>query len=161
MRWSDPKQAGVDFTLFQCMDALVGMAGGVIAGYAAQHFGYGIFFAAGKDDSLETAYLNKNFLRNCLRIADYDFLLPGGEGVYDFDVVPDSDGVLWISPNLRLPGADSPPPEQVLDRVEEIGFAHETVTADRQEGEATPFYVHELLLPEPLPLSTLCRILVE
>ena len=46
MRWSDPKQAGVDFTLFQCMDALVGMAGGVIAGYAAQHFGYGIFFAA-------------------------------------------------------------------------------------------------------------------
>ena len=46
MRWSDPKQAGVDFTLFQCMDALVGMAGGVVAGYAAQHFGYGIFFAA-------------------------------------------------------------------------------------------------------------------
>ena len=120
-----------------------------------------IFFAAGKDDSLETAYLNKNFLQNCLRIADYDFLLPGGEGVYDFDVVPDSDGVLWISPNLRLPGADSPPPEQVLDRVEEIGFAHETVAADRQEGEATPFYVHELFLPEPLPLSAPCRILVE
>lgn len=46
MRWSDPRQAGVDFTLFQCMDALVGMAGGVIAGYAAQYFGYGIFFAA-------------------------------------------------------------------------------------------------------------------
>lgn len=46
MRWSDPKQAGVDFTLFQCMDALVGMAGGVVAGYAAQHLGYGVFFAA-------------------------------------------------------------------------------------------------------------------
>ncbi|TKT82895.1 MFS transporter [Aquamicrobium sp. LC103] len=46
MRWSDPKQAGVDFTLFQCMDALVSMAGGVAAGYVAEHFGYGVFFAA-------------------------------------------------------------------------------------------------------------------
>jgi MFS transporter (putative signal transducer) len=45
MRWSDPRQAGVDFTLFQCMDALVSMAGGVVAGYAAEHFGYGAFFA--------------------------------------------------------------------------------------------------------------------
>jgi MFS transporter (putative signal transducer) len=45
MRWSDPRQAGVDFTLFQCMDALVSMAGGIIAGYVAEHFGYGIFFA--------------------------------------------------------------------------------------------------------------------
>jgi MFS transporter (putative signal transducer) len=45
MRWSDPRQAGVDFTLFQCMDALMSMAGGMLAGYAAEHFGYGIFFA--------------------------------------------------------------------------------------------------------------------
>lgn len=45
MHWSDPKQAGVDFTLFQCMDALVSMAGGVASGYLAQHFGYGAFFA--------------------------------------------------------------------------------------------------------------------
>ncbi|WP_353646963.1 MFS transporter [Mesorhizobium sp. WSM2240] len=45
MRWSDPRQAGVDFTLFQCMDALVSMAGGILAGYAAEHFGYGVFFA--------------------------------------------------------------------------------------------------------------------
>jgi MFS transporter (putative signal transducer) len=44
MRWSDPRQAGVDFTLFQCMDALVSMAGGILAGYAAEHFGYGVFF---------------------------------------------------------------------------------------------------------------------
>ena len=29
MRWSDARQAGIDFTLFQCMDALVSMAGGV------------------------------------------------------------------------------------------------------------------------------------
>ncbi|MER9848588.1 MFS transporter [Mesorhizobium sp. M0106] len=45
MRWSDPRQAGVDFTLFQCMDALMSMAGGIAAGYAAQYFGYGAFFA--------------------------------------------------------------------------------------------------------------------
>ncbi|MBB5704356.1 MFS transporter (putative signal transducer) [Ochrobactrum daejeonense] len=45
MRWSDPRQAGVDFTLFQCMDAAVSMAGGVAAGYAAEYFGYGPFFA--------------------------------------------------------------------------------------------------------------------
>ncbi|AZO02776.1 MULTISPECIES: MFS transporter [unclassified Mesorhizobium] len=45
MRWSDPRQAGVDFTLFQCMDALVSMAGGILAGYAAQHLGYGALFA--------------------------------------------------------------------------------------------------------------------
>jgi MFS transporter (putative signal transducer) len=44
MRWSDPRQAGVDFTLFQCMDALVSMAGGILAGYAAQHLGYGALF---------------------------------------------------------------------------------------------------------------------
>jgi MFS transporter (putative signal transducer) len=45
MRWSDPRQAGVDFTLFQCMDALVSIAGGMIAGQVAHLFGYGPFFA--------------------------------------------------------------------------------------------------------------------
>lgn len=45
MRWSDPRQAGVDFTLFQCMDALISMAGGALAGLAAQALGYGWFFA--------------------------------------------------------------------------------------------------------------------
>ena len=44
MRWSDPRQGGVDFTLFQSMDALVSMAAGVGAGYAAQHLGYGWLF---------------------------------------------------------------------------------------------------------------------
>jgi len=44
MRWSDPKQAGVDFTLFQCMDALISMIGGIIAGYVAQYLGYSVFF---------------------------------------------------------------------------------------------------------------------
>jgi MFS transporter (putative signal transducer) len=45
MRLSDPRQGGIDFTLFQSMDALVSMAGGIIAGYAAQHLGYAPFFA--------------------------------------------------------------------------------------------------------------------
>ncbi|WJR66172.1 MFS transporter [Neorhizobium sp. CSC1952] len=44
MRWSNPKQAGVDFTLFQCMDALVSIIGGMLAGQIANAFGYGIFF---------------------------------------------------------------------------------------------------------------------
>ncbi|MGK6312237.1 MFS transporter [Neorhizobium sp. DT-125] len=44
MRWSDPKQAGVDFTLFQCVDALVSIIGGMLAGQIANAFGYGIFF---------------------------------------------------------------------------------------------------------------------
>ncbi|CCF19731.1 Major facilitator superfamily MFS_1 [Pseudorhizobium banfieldiae] len=44
MRWSDPRQAGVDFTLFQSMDALVSLAGGVVAGYLAEAFGYGPLF---------------------------------------------------------------------------------------------------------------------
>ncbi|MGV0761238.1 MFS transporter [Tistrella mobilis] len=45
MRWSDPRQAGVDFTLFQCMDASVSMLAGLTAGVVAQHLGYGVFFA--------------------------------------------------------------------------------------------------------------------
>lgn len=45
MRWSDPRQGGVDFTLFQCADAAVSMVSGVAAGFIAEHFGYGIFFA--------------------------------------------------------------------------------------------------------------------
>jgi MFS transporter (putative signal transducer) len=45
MGWSDAKQAGVDFTLFQCMDALVSIVSGMAAGYAAEFLGFGIFFA--------------------------------------------------------------------------------------------------------------------
>ncbi|HZH09370.1 MAG TPA: MFS transporter [Microvirga sp.] len=44
MSLSDPRQAGIDFTLLQCIDALVSMTGGIGAGWIAQHFGYGIFF---------------------------------------------------------------------------------------------------------------------
>lgn len=41
---SDPRQAGIDFTLLQCMDALVSMAGGMGSGWVAQHWGYGPYF---------------------------------------------------------------------------------------------------------------------
>ena len=44
MALSDPRQAGIDFTLLQCMDAFVSMVGGVGAGWITQHFGYGAFF---------------------------------------------------------------------------------------------------------------------
>ena len=45
MALSDPRQAGIDFTLLQCMDALVSMAGGIGAGWVSQHFGYATCFA--------------------------------------------------------------------------------------------------------------------
>jgi MFS transporter (putative signal transducer) len=44
MELSDPRQAGIDFTLLQCADALVSMIGGVGSGWIAQHFGYGACF---------------------------------------------------------------------------------------------------------------------
>ena len=44
MALSDPRQAGIDFTLLQCMDALVSMAGGIGAGWVSEHFGYGVYF---------------------------------------------------------------------------------------------------------------------
>lgn len=50
MRWSDPGQGGVDFTLFQCLDGGLSMALGLIAEMVAQHASYGIFF--GLSDTL-------------------------------------------------------------------------------------------------------------
>jgi MFS transporter, putative signal transducer len=45
MALSDPRQAGIDFTLLQCTDALVSMIGGIGAGEVSQHYGYGACFA--------------------------------------------------------------------------------------------------------------------
>ena len=45
MGWSSLKQAGVDFTLFQCADAAVAAVSGVAAGLIAQHLGYAACFA--------------------------------------------------------------------------------------------------------------------
>jgi len=45
MGLSSPKQAGVDFTLFQCADALIALVGGVLGGWLAGTWGYGTCFA--------------------------------------------------------------------------------------------------------------------
>ncbi len=44
MDWSDPKQAGVDFTVFQCMDGIVSIIGGIGAGWIAERMGYVTIF---------------------------------------------------------------------------------------------------------------------
>jgi len=54
MRWSDPRQAGIDFTLFQCMDAAVSMFAGLAAGVLAERFGYAPFFAGAAVVALAT-----------------------------------------------------------------------------------------------------------
>lgn len=55
MALSDPRQAGVDFTLLQCMDGLVSMAGGIGAGWVAQRLGYGACFALAAGAALAAA----------------------------------------------------------------------------------------------------------
>lgn len=45
MQCAAGEQAGVDFTLFQCADALVAVVLGMAAGWLAQHLGYGACFA--------------------------------------------------------------------------------------------------------------------
>ncbi len=44
MAIADLRQAGIDFTLLQGMDALVSMAGGLGAGWVAQHLGFASYF---------------------------------------------------------------------------------------------------------------------
>ena len=44
MQWSDPGQAGVDFTIFQCADAGVSMLAGVLGGQLAERMGYSALF---------------------------------------------------------------------------------------------------------------------
>jgi MFS transporter (putative signal transducer) len=44
MDWSNPKQAGVDFTVFQCMDGIVSIIGGIGAGWIAERMGYVTIF---------------------------------------------------------------------------------------------------------------------
>jgi len=44
MGLSSPRQAGVDFTLFQCADAFIAMTGGVLGGWLAESAGYTLCF---------------------------------------------------------------------------------------------------------------------
>ncbi len=57
MTISDPRQAGVDFTLLQCMDGLVSMGAGIGAGWVAQNLGYGACFALAASAALIAAPL--------------------------------------------------------------------------------------------------------
>ena len=57
MRWSDPRQGGVDFTLLQCMDAAMSMLAGLVAGVIAEWLGYGIFFCIASVVSVSTVPL--------------------------------------------------------------------------------------------------------
>lgn len=45
MAWADPMQGGVDFTIFQCLDATISMGLGVAAGMIAEAAGFGALFA--------------------------------------------------------------------------------------------------------------------
>lgn len=47
MRLSDRRQAGVDFTIFQCMDGAVSMGDGLLSGRFAEEFGYQMLFITG------------------------------------------------------------------------------------------------------------------
>lgn len=55
MQWSDPGQAGVDFTIFQCADAAIGMILGMLGGQIAGHFGYHALFASAIGCSIASA----------------------------------------------------------------------------------------------------------
>lgn len=55
MGWSDPKQAGIDFTIFQCTDGVVAIVGGLGAGWIAEHLGYPVFFSVAAAVSLAAA----------------------------------------------------------------------------------------------------------
>ncbi|MEI2297287.1 MFS transporter [Ensifer sp. MJa1] len=63
MGWADPRQAGVDFTLFQCMDSLISMAGGLGAGWIAERFGYCVFFVCAAGVSIVAVPLLAMLLR--------------------------------------------------------------------------------------------------
>lgn len=63
MGWSDPRQAGIDFTLFQCMDAIVSMAGGLGTAFVASQFGYHVSFLVAASISVVAAAVISYLMR--------------------------------------------------------------------------------------------------
>jgi|GEM_PF-96833 len=57
MRLTSPAQPGVDFTLFQCTDALIAMTGGIAGGLLAGQLGYIAYFAIAAGLSLLAALM--------------------------------------------------------------------------------------------------------
>jgi MFS transporter (putative signal transducer) len=63
MNWSSLRQAGVDFTLFQCADAATAAAAGVTAGVLAHHAGYPATFGVALTALIFAALLLPGLLR--------------------------------------------------------------------------------------------------
>lgn len=72
MGWSSLRQAGVDFTLFQCADALVAAGLGPLAGVLAASLGYGATFALGAAASLVALALVPPILARLAALPDRD-----------------------------------------------------------------------------------------
>ncbi|MGD1876079.1 MAG: MFS transporter [Kiloniellaceae bacterium] len=72
MDWTSPRQAGIDFTLFQCADALVSVVAGLGSGLIAQHLGYGVCFALASGGALLCLLLLPAVFRRIHRSMEYD-----------------------------------------------------------------------------------------
>ena len=57
MDWADPAQGGVDFTVFQCLDATISMALGVLVGLGAEYRGYDTVFGIAAAAALAMALI--------------------------------------------------------------------------------------------------------
>ena len=57
MAWADPAQGGVDLTVFQCLDATIGMALGVLVGLGAEYRGYDTVFGIAAAAALAMALI--------------------------------------------------------------------------------------------------------
>ena len=57
MAWADPAQGGVDFTVFQCLDATISMALGVLVGLGAEYRGYDTVFGIAAAAALAMALI--------------------------------------------------------------------------------------------------------
>ena len=115
----------------------------------------------GRSDDLYTLDLNGICIRDCLHAASYDILPPGGEGYYEFEVRADGDRTLRASDGIQFSGFDRRPREEALDRIDEIGFFHRSVTSGAPDADPDAAYLHQFDLPEPLALKEPCRVLIE
>ncbi|CAO4163610.1 Signal transducer [Methylorubrum populi] len=63
MAYASPAQAGIDFTLFQCADALIALLGGAVSGVLAGRLGYPACFALAACASLAAAFAAPYLIR--------------------------------------------------------------------------------------------------
>ena len=72
MSWASSHQAGIDFTLFQCADALVSVAAGLCGGLIAQHLGYETCFGLAAASALAALLTLPRILDRIARSEAYD-----------------------------------------------------------------------------------------